>query len=64
MRDYYDNYSESQTGSGEILPLYGKGTLVLTLDNGFLKLANVWYTPDLSFNLISTIQLGKKKFEM
>ncbi len=25
------------------------------LDNGILKILDIWYTPDLSFNLISTI---------
>ena len=64
IRDYYDDYSEYQTGSGEVLPSYGKGTLLLPLDNGFLKLSNVWYAPDLGFNLISTIQLGEKGVEM
>ena len=62
--DYYDDYSEYQTGSGDVLPSYGKGTLLLPLDNGFLKLTNVWYAPDLGFNLISTIQLGDKGVEM
>ena len=64
IRDYYDDYSEYQTGSGEVLPSYGKGTLLLPLDNGFLRLTNVWYAPDLGFNLISTIQLGEKGVEM
>ena len=64
IRNYYVDYSEYQIGSGEILPSYGKGTLLLSLDNGFLKLTNVWYAPDLSFNLISTIQLGEKGVEM
>ena len=62
--DYYDDYSEYQTGSREVLPLYGKDTLFLSLDNGFLKLANVWYIPDLDFNLIRTIQLDEKGVEM
>lgn len=64
IRHYYDDYSEYQIGSGEVLPSYGKGTLFLPLDNGFLKLASVWYAPDLGFNLISSIQLGKKGVEM
>ena len=64
IRDYYDNYSEYQTESEEFLPSYGKGTLLLPLDNSFLKLTNVWYTPDLGFNLISTIYLDEKGFEM
>ncbi len=58
--DYYDDYSEYQTGSGEVLPSYWKGNLLLPLDNGILKLTNVWYTPDLGFNLISTIQSGEE----
>ncbi len=36
----------------------------MPLDNGFLKLSDVQYAPDLGFNLISTIQLGKKGVEM
>ncbi len=59
--DYYENYSKYQTRSGEILPSYEKN---MSLDNGFLKLSNVWYTLDLGFNLISTIQLRKKGVEM
>ncbi len=62
--DYYDDYSEYQTGLREVLPSYGKGTLFLPLDNGFLKLANIWYFPDLDFELISTIQLDEKRMEM
>lgn len=46
------------------MPFYGKDTPLLPLDNGFLKLTNVWYDPDLGFNLISTIQLGEKGVEM
>ena len=64
IREYYDDYSEYQTGSEEVLPSYGKGTLFLPLHNGFLKLANVWYAPDLGFTLISTIQLGEKRVEI
>ncbi len=64
IRDYYDNHSEYQTGSVEVLSSYRKGTLILPLANSFLKLANVWYAQDLSFNLIRTIQLGEKGFEM
>ncbi len=64
IRNYYDDYSEYQTGSGEVLPSYGKGTLLLPLDNGFWKFANVWYFPDFGFNLISTIQLGEKGLKM
>ncbi len=41
IRDYYDDYLKYQTGSGEVLPSNEKGTLLLPLDNGFLKLANV-----------------------
>ncbi len=64
IRDYYDDYSKYQTGSGEVLPSYGKDTLLMPLDNGFLKLSDIWYVPDLGFNLISTIQLGEKMVEM
>lgn len=64
IHDYYDNYLEYQTGSGEVLLSYGKDTLFMPLDNGFLKLNNVWYAPDLGFNLVSTIQLGEKRVEM
>ena len=60
ISDYYDNYSKYQTGSEEVLPSYEKNTLLLPLNNGFLRLTNVWYTWNLGFNLISTIQLGEK----
>lgn len=63
IRDYHDNYSEYQTGSGEFLPSYGKGTLRLPLDNGSLTLLDTWYAPGLGYNLISTNQLGKKGVE-
>ena len=53
--NYYDDYSKYQTGLGEVLPSYRKDTLLLLFDNGFLKLTNVWYTPNLGFNFISTI---------
>ena len=59
--DYYDDYSEYQTGSGEVP---GKNTLHLPLANGSLMLLNVWFAPDLRYNHISTIQLGKKGVEM
>ena len=36
----------------------------MLLDNGLLKLSDVWHAPDLGFNLISTIQLGEKRVEM
>ncbi len=64
IHDYYVDYSVYQTGSKEVLPSYGKGNLLLRLDNGFLKLANDWYAPDLGFNIISTIQLGEKGIEI
>lgn len=41
-----------------------KDTTLLLLNNFCLKLTNVWYSPNLDFNLISTIQLGKKRVEM
>lgn len=62
--DHYDDYWKYQTGSGEILPLYRKYSLLLPLDNNFLKLTIVWYAPKLDFNLINTIQLGEKMVEM
>ena len=54
-----------ETGSGEVLSTEGKGSLLVSLDNGNggvtdLILTNVLFAPDLKFNLISTIQLGKK----
>ena len=64
IHDYYDNYFEYQTRSGKVLPFYGKGILLMPLDNSFLKVSNVWYTPNLGFNLISIIQLGEKGVEM
>lgn len=39
--DYYDNYLKYQIRSEEILSLYGKGTFLMPLDNGFLELTNV-----------------------
>ena len=63
-RDYYDDYLKYQTGSGKVLLLYKKGIFFLLLDNGFLKLTNVWYAPDLGVNLMSTIQLGEKDVEI
>ena len=62
--DYYDDYSEYQTRSRKVLPSYAKSTLLLPLDKSFLKLNNIWYAPDLGFNLISTIQLGEKEVEI
>ena len=64
IRDYYNNNLEYQIGSCKVLPLYEKGILLLSLDNKFLKLTNIWYTLDLGFNLISTIQLGKKSIKI
>ena len=64
IRDYYNNYLEYQIESGEVLPSYRKSTLLLLLDNGFLKLTNVWYTPNLGFNFISIIQLSEKSVKM
>ena len=64
IQNYYDDFSEYQTGSGEVLTSYGKGTLHLPLDNGSLTLLDVWYAPDLGYNLVSTIELGKKGIEM
>lgn len=46
------------------LPSYGKGTFLLLLNNGFLKLTNAWYAPDLDFKLISTISARQKGVEM
>ena len=43
---------------------YEKSTLLLPLDDGFLKLANVWYTLDLGFIFISTIQFNEKSVEI
>ena len=37
IRDYYGDYSEYQTGSGEVLPSYGKGTLLLPWITVFIK---------------------------
>lgn len=43
---------------------YGKGTILLLFDNGFLKLTNVWYGLDLGFIFISIIQSGEKRVEI
>ena len=37
IRNYYDDYSEYQTKSGEMLLFHGKVTLHIPLDIGFLK---------------------------
>lgn len=62
--NYYNNYLEYQTGSREILLSYRKNILLLPFDNSFSKLSNIWYTPDLGFNLISIIWLDKKGVKM
>ena len=51
-----------ETSSGEVLSTEGKGSLLVPLDNGNRGATNLILTnaPDLKFNLISTIQLGKK----
>lgn len=41
IHNYYNNYLEYQTRSREVLPFYRKNTLLLPLNNGFLKLTNV-----------------------
>ncbi len=64
IRNYYVHYSEYQTRSEGVLPSYKKYILLLPLDNGFLKLANVCSSSDLGFNFIGTIQLGNKRVEM
>ena len=64
IQKYYEDYSVYQTGSGEELPSYGKGTLDLPMDNGSLTLVDVFYAPDLGFKLLSTILLGNKGVEV
>lgn len=64
IHDNYDNYIEYQTEFKKVLLFYGKDTLLLLLNNSFSKLSNIWYAPDVSFNLISIIQLGEKKIEI
>lgn len=39
--NYYNDYLNYQTGPGEVLSSYGKGPLLLPLDNGFLRLFNI-----------------------
>ena len=41
IRDYYDDYPKYQTKSGKVLSSYRKSTLLIPLDNSFLKLSNV-----------------------
>lgn len=53
--DNYDDYSDFQTGSGEVLLSYEKDNLLLPLNNSFLNLTNVWYASDRDFNLMSII---------
>lgn len=62
--DHYDNNLDYQTGWKMILPSYGKDTLPIPLDNSFLDLANVCFFPNIGFNLINTVQLGKKEIKM
>ena len=62
---FRSEYNFLETGSGEVLPTEGTGSLLIPLDNGNgsqtdLILTDVLYSPRLKFNLISTIKLGKK----
>ena len=41
IRNYYDNYLKYQVELIEVLPFYRKDTLLLSLNNSFLKLTNV-----------------------
>ena len=64
IQGYYEDFEQYQTGSGKLLSSYGKGTLPMALDEGNLTLLNVYYAPDLGYNLISTILLGRKGVEV
>ena len=61
---YYKNFEHYQMSSGELLSSYSKGTLLIALNEGNLTFLNVYYALDLSYNLISTILLGRKGVEV
>ena len=63
IQDYYEDFEQYRTGSGETLPPFGKGTLPMSLDHGTLTLLDVLYAPDLGYNLISTMLHGRKDVE-
>ena len=64
IQNYYEDYKVYQTGSGEELSSYGKGTLYLPMNGGNLTLIDVYYAPNLGFNLLSTVLLENKGVEM
>ena len=64
IQNYYENYKVYQTGFGEELSSYGKGTLYLSMNDGNLTLIDVYYAPNLSFNLLSIVLLDNKNVEM
>ena len=63
MHDYYEDFEQYQTGSGERLPSYGKGKLFIPLDGANLAVNDVLYAPDLGYNLINPMLLGCKGVE-
>ncbi len=60
IRDYYDDYSEYQTRSGEILPSYRKDTLLLPFDNDFFKLAISDILHNWASTLLAVFSLAKR----
>ena len=63
IHNYYEDFEQYQTGSGECLPSYGKGKLFIPLDGTNLAVNDVLYAPDLGYNLISPMLLGCKGVE-
>ena len=64
IQNYYENYKVYQTGSGEELSSYNKGTLYLPINNGNLTLIDVYYASNLGFNLLSIVLLRNKDVEI
>ena len=63
IHNYYEDFEQYQTGSGKCLLSYEKGKLFIPLDGANLAVNDVLYTPDLGYNLISPMLLGRKGVE-
>ena len=61
--DYYENFERYQTESDEILSLFDKKILSMSLDHDTLRLLNMLYASILKYNLISTMLLDRKSVE-
>ena len=64
IQNYYENYKIYQTGFGEELLFYNKDTLYLPINGENLTLIDVYYAPNLSFNLLSIVLLENKGIEI